>query len=107
MVGLSCPAPLLQAVARKRQQSRHASRVLLQVDRVVWQLCTLARDQLFVQVGVTLGLPGCRCPRVPFYCGSVPSTHQRLWLWGFCQPALSDAVQGASLAQCLLDLPYS
>ena len=52
MVGLSCPAPLLQAVARKRQQSRHASRVLLQVDRVVWQLCTLARDQLFVQVGV-------------------------------------------------------
>ncbi|GAB4818387.1 hypothetical protein N2152v2_005433 [Parachlorella kessleri] len=42
----------LKAVARKRQSSRHASRVLLQVDRVVWQLCTLARDQLFVQASI-------------------------------------------------------
>lgn len=42
----------MQAAARKRQPSRHASRVLLQVDRVVWQLCNNGRQELFVQASI-------------------------------------------------------
>lgn len=38
----------LQIVARKRQQKHSASRLRLQLDRVVWQLCTMAREP-FVQ----------------------------------------------------------
>ena len=42
----------LKALARKRQHgSRGASRVLLQLDRIVWQLCTKSREP-FVQASL-------------------------------------------------------
>lgn len=50
-----CPPPkshtLTQAEARKRQQNRFASRLRLQVDRVVWQLCSPGREP-FVQASI-------------------------------------------------------
>ncbi|KFM25649.1 Aprataxin [Auxenochlorella protothecoides] len=41
----------LKAEARKRQQNRFASRLRLQVDRVVWQLCSPGREP-FVQASI-------------------------------------------------------
>jgi hypothetical protein len=81
----------LKAVARKRQQKHSATRLLLQVDRVVWQMCSISREPLLQASILRLTLDklknrdhsGALCAYCALCCGILCAARLAV----LCQPA--------------------
>jgi hypothetical protein len=85
----------LKAVARKRQQKHSATRLLLQVDRVVWQMCSIGREPLLQASIRRLTLDklknrdhsGALCALCGWFCLCAVSCCATGWFFCACQPA--------------------